>query len=207
MDEVSHSMGTIYIICASVLWGVVHSLLASHAVKDALRRIVGPLVFDRLYRFSYNLFSLASFFPIIAILYSFPDQPLYSIPSPWVYLTAVIQGLAAIALIAAVMQTGPFEFAGLTQLTEVGEGKPAELITGGLYAAVRHPLYTGTLILIWLVPDMTVNRLTLFAVLTIYILVGAWFEERKLLKDFGPAYADYQAKTPMLIPKIVNRQS
>jgi protein-S-isoprenylcysteine O-methyltransferase Ste14 len=35
---------------------------------------------------------------------------------------------------------------------------------------------------------------------TVYILVGAYFEERKLLREFGAAYAEYKSKTPMLIP-------
>ena len=100
------------------MWGVIHSVLASYPVKDALRRVVGSRAFDKLYRFSYNVFALASFFPIAAMLYTFPDRPLYSIPSPWIYLTVVLQGLAAIVLMAAVVQTGPLEFMGLEQLTE-----------------------------------------------------------------------------------------
>jgi protein-S-isoprenylcysteine O-methyltransferase Ste14 len=54
---------------------------------------------------------------------------------------------------------------------------------------------------------MTVNRLVLLATFTLYILIGAWFEERKLLKDFGPAYAEYKTRVPMLFPKIVNQKS
>jgi methanethiol S-methyltransferase len=196
------TMGTLYLIGASILWGVVHSLLASHAAKNALRRAFGALAFDRLYRFSYNLFSLASFFPLWMMLVTFADAPLYRIPEPWVYGTTILQGVAAVALIAGVMQTGPFEFAGLSQLVDLGEQKPAALVTDGLYAYVRHPLYTAGLVFIWLSDQMTVNRLALFAVFTIYIIIGAFFEERKLLKDFGPVYAEYKAKTPMLIPGI-----
>src|SRR5258708_12786315 len=72
-------LGTIFLIIASILWGAVHSILASHAAKDLIRRLSGSLAFDRMYRFSYNLFSLASFFPIAAMLLTFPDKPLYSI--------------------------------------------------------------------------------------------------------------------------------
>lgn len=199
--------GTLYLIVASVLWGVVHSLLASHVAKDAIRRFSGPLAFDRLYRFSYNFFSLASLFPIAAILATFPDRSLYSIPSPWVYLTSVIQGLAIMLLIATLMQTDPFEFLGLAQLTQVGASSPPALVTDGWYAYVRHPLYLAILILFWLIPEMTVNRLTVIATLTLYLVLGAYFEERKLLRDFGAAYAEYRSRTPMLIPKIVNRKS
>lgn len=200
--------GTLYLIGASVLWGLVHSILASHGFKHLVRQTVGSAAYFQLYRFSYNMFSVASLFPILLMLMEFPDQPLYAIPLPWVYLTSIIQGLAVIALIVGVMQTGPLEFAGLAQLSpSYGDSKPAELVTGGLYAYVRHPLYTAGLIFIWFSPEMTVNRLALWSFFTIYIIIGALFEERKLLKDFGSVYGEYKAKTPMLIPAIVKRKS
>jgi protein-S-isoprenylcysteine O-methyltransferase Ste14 len=200
--------GTLCLIGASVLWGLVHSILASHGFKHLVRQAVGALAYYRLYRLAYNVFSVASLFPIAVMLLTFPDKPLYAIPEPWVYLTTVIQGLAAIALIAGVMQTGPLEFMGLSQLApSYGDSKPADLITSGLYSYIRHPLYTAGLIFIWFSPVMTVNRLALWIVFSAYIIIGAWFEERKLLRDFGSAYADYKSKTPMLIPNFINRKS
>ena len=181
---------------------MVHSILAAHTVKETIRRALGQPAFDRWYRFIYNIFALVSFLPLMAVLYIFPDPLLYRIPAPWVYLTILIQVLSVVALVAAVIQTGPLEFIGLAQLTKVEEAKSGQLMTSGFYAYVRHPLYTGTLVFLWLIPEMTVNRLIFFAALTLYILIGAYFEERKLLKDFGTAYAEYKAKTPMLIPKV-----
>jgi len=87
-----------------------------------------------------------------------------------------------------------------------GDSKPADLVTTGLYGYVRHPLYSAGLVFIWFSPEMTVNRLVLWIVFSFYLLIGAWFEERKLLRDFGSTYAEYKARTPMLIPKIVNRK-
>jgi protein-S-isoprenylcysteine O-methyltransferase Ste14 len=52
---------------------------------------------------------------------------------------------------------------------------------------------------------MTVNRLVLYLSLTIYIIIGAYFEERKLKREFGREYEDYQARTPMLIPLSFRR--
>jgi methanethiol S-methyltransferase len=200
--------GTLYLIGASALWGVVHSILASHGFKHLVRQAMGAMAFFRLYRFAYNLFSLASLFPIALMLVIFPDRPLYAIPEPWNYLTTIIQGLAVFVLIAGVTQTGPMEFAGLAQLMpSYGESKPAELVTGGLYAYVRHPLYTAGLVFIWFSSEMTVNRLALWIVFSAYTIIGAFFEERKLIRDFGSVYAEYKSKTPMLIPKILHRKS
>lgn len=200
-------IGTIYIIIASILWGVVHSILASHTVKGALRRAVGGPAFDRMYRFSYNFFALSSLYPIVLMLYTFPDQPLYKISSPWVYLTVIIQSLALIVLVSAVVQTGFSEFIGWDQLSQIGESQPPTLITDGWYAYVRHPLYSGILVFSWLIPEMTVNRLAVLAIFSLYLFVGAWFEERKLLKDFNPDYAEYKTRVPMFVPRIVKRKS
>jgi protein-S-isoprenylcysteine O-methyltransferase Ste14 len=84
----------------------------------------------------------------------------------------------------------------------VEEEDAGQLVTHGLYRVVRHPLYTFSLLFLWLTPTMSVNSLTLYLGATLYILVGAYFEERKLLRDFGTAYADYKRKTPMLIPGL-----
>jgi len=76
------------------------------------------------------------------------------------------------------------------------------MVTNGLYRYVRHPLYTAGLVIIWLIPLMTYNLLALILGLTIYIFVGAYFEERKLLLEFGDVYAEYRQRTPMLVPRI-----
>jgi protein-S-isoprenylcysteine O-methyltransferase Ste14 len=52
---------------------------------------------------------------------------------------------------------------------------------------------------------MTLNRLILWSIFSLYLVIGAYFEEQKLLREFGQEYAEYQAKTPMLIPRLFGR--
>jgi protein-S-isoprenylcysteine O-methyltransferase Ste14 len=66
---------------------------------------------------------------------------------------------------------------------------------------VRHPLYTAGLLFIWLIPVMTANLLALNIGLTMYLIIGALFEERKLVREFGEAYIQYRKNTPMLVPR------
>jgi protein-S-isoprenylcysteine O-methyltransferase Ste14 len=94
-----------------------------------------------------------------------------------------------------------WSFLGLSQPFRSTD-QPGTLFTGGLYRFVRHPLYSTGLLILWLAPQMTVNRLVLIVSLTIYIVVGALFEERKLVREFGSAYVEYKARTPMLIPGL-----
>jgi len=150
------------------------------------------------YRLFYNIFSLLSFLPILWPVATLPDALLYSVPAPISYAMILGQGVGAVLLILGVLQTDTLYFVSLRQLIE--QEKPAKFVTGGLYRLVRHPLYTAGLLFLWLSPQVTVNSFTLYAAVTIYILIGAYFEERKLLREFGEAYADYRSRTPMLIP-------
>ena len=108
------------------------------------------------------------------------------------------QGFSAALLIVAVLQTDTLSFVGLRQLFE--EERSGKLITSGLYHFIRHPLYTFGLLFIWLSPSVTVNSFVMYLALTIYIFVGAYFEEKKLLREFGQEYEEYKSVTPMIVP-------
>ena len=152
----------------------------------------------RFYRLLYNLFAVISFLPILYLMIFLPDRALYSVPAPFSVLMRLGQGISLVFLIAAVFQTGVLSFAGLQQLLE--EEKRGQLMTGGFYRYVRHPLYTFSLLVLWLSPTMSLNTFIVYLGLTIYILIGIAFEERKLLREFGEEYARYRSVTPMLIP-------
>lgn len=180
-------------------WGWVHSWLASLRAKAVARRWFGPSS-DQFYRLAYNLFALISLLPVLALLKILPDRRLYAIPLPWAGLMLFVQALAGLGVLAAVLQTGGMAFAGLAQLTRPPERTPAALVTGGLYRYVRHPIYTASLLAIWLTPLMTRNLLALYLGFTLYFVIGAYFEERKLRAEYGEAYRRYQQTTPMFLP-------
>ena len=193
------------VLLAVLVYGLVHSFLASLWAKAHARRWFGVLA-DRTYRLLYNLFAVVSFLPVLALVGLLPDQPLYTIPFPWVLITSLGQITAVAALVLGLFQTDAWSFLGFRQLVQpTAVDKPATLVIKGLYRWVRHPIYTAGLVFIWLTPVMTANLLAMNAGLTIYIVVGALFEERKLLREFGQAYVDYRKSTPMLVPGLVWR--
>lgn len=189
------------ILLSVLIYGIVHSVLASLRAKAITSRWFGALA-GRGYRLMYNVLAVVTFLPVLALLALLPDRRLYVVPSPWIYLNLVGQGLALVALAIGLLQTGVWTFLGFRQLFEPAAEEEARLVVGGLYRWVRHPLYTAGLLFIWLVPVMTVNLLALNAGLTIYIVIGALIEERKLAREFGEAYERYKARTPMLVPGI-----
>lgn len=193
------------ILLAVFIYGLVHSLLASLGAKERARRAFGP-VMDRWYRLAYNLFGVVSLLPVLALALFLPDRELYAVPVPWSLVFIFGQVLAVLALLVGLQQTGVWTFLGLQQLVEPSPDVSEELVVDGLYRWVRHPLYTAGLAIIWLIPVMTLNLLALNIGLTIYLIVGAIYEERKLLRIYGETYADYQKQTPMLIPIPLRRR-
>lgn len=189
----------VWVIFSIALWGIVHSLLASFSFKDFLRRLLGNR-FMKFYRLIYNVFAVVSIAPVVYLMIVLPDKNLYQVPAPWSYLMLAGQGLSALFLIAAILQTDILSFIGLRQVIE--EEREGKLVTHGLYRFVRHPLYTFGLLILWLSPGMSVNSFIVYLSLTVYILVGAFFEERKLLREFGEDYANYRSVTPMLVPGL-----
>ena len=187
----------IWLLLAIALWGGFHSLLASNEAKDFFRRTIGD-GFMKLYRLLYNILAVISFLPILYLMIVLPERILYEVPTPFNLLMRLGQVISVILLIAAALQTDLLSFAGIRQIFE--EEKQGSLMTGGLYRYVRHPLYTFGLLILWLSPSMSLNSFIVYLALTIYVLIGIKFEERKLMREFGQEYADYRSLTPMLIP-------
>jgi len=192
--------GAVLTLLAVALWGALHSKLATPRAKDWLRRRIGPSA-DRGYRLLYNLVATATLLPVLAIPARIPGLALYQIPTPWVYLTTAVQVVAILAVSLTVLQTGATSFVGIRQLLSSPESGTARLHVSGFYRWVRHPLYTGLLVFIWLSPIMTSSTLALFLGFTLYILIGSRYEERGLIADFGESYEQYRLKVPALFPR------
>jgi protein-S-isoprenylcysteine O-methyltransferase Ste14 len=101
-------------------------------------------------------------------------------------------------------------FFGIRQILNFAKPKtaapPAELKRKGLLGMVRHPMYLALILYLWCqtfrMMDLVVNTF-----LTMYVLVGTWLEERKLVLEFGEAYHRYQKQVPMLIPYAIRKRN
>ncbi len=188
-----------WLIITIALWGIVHSVLASMGFKNFFR---GALRhgFMKFYRLLYNLFAVISIIPVLYLMVTLPNSSLYQVPAPWKYLMLAGQGISALFLFVTILQTNVLSFVGLRQLVE--EEKTGNLVTTGFYGSVRHPLYTFSLLILWLSPSITMNSFIVYVALTLYVLIGIVFEERKLLQEFGNEYAEYKSTTPMLLPRL-----
>lgn len=189
-------------------YAIMHSLAASYAAKEWARTIWGAAA-ERWYRLMYNVASSLLLLPFVPMLLWLPDRLLYTLPSPWIWLALLGQMAALVVTVYGIWLTDPWHFLGLRQLNS----RPAspvphhnKLVVTGLYRWVRHPLYLCGLILIWLTPQMTINRLVLAIIFSAYLYIGTFFEEQRLVREFGADYRTYQQQVPRLFPRLWSRQ-
>jgi len=79
-----------------------------------------------------------------------------------------------------------------------------ELIRGGPYRLVRHPIYTGILLAVLgsALAEGQWRGLVALALITAAFLRKIKVEERVLTEQFGDAYRRYQAEVPALVPGV-----
>ena len=197
---------------AFVIWAVVHSVTAASSTKTAFREQFGDRAYQGLYRLLYNLVSIVTFLPILYILWTqIPQLTLWIIPTPWRYISMIIQFIALLGLAFSALQTDIFSFIGLRPAVRFLQGAadpavPDRFVTTGTYRWVRHPLYFFSLLFIWLSPVMTLGSLLFNVLATLYFWIGSIYEERRLLATFGESYQEYRHGVPRLLPiRILGR--
>ncbi len=201
----------ILILVALLGFGVLHSLLASHTAKALARHLFGDRHSRGWYRLLYNALAVISLLPALALAVALPDRELYRIPPPFSILTLGVQALGIAGMAYSIYQLDFPHFAGLRQLASwlkhaearsESDTSTSHLVVDGLHRYVRHPLYTSSLIVLWLISPMTANRMAFVVGVTLYFYAGSIFEEHKLVAEFGEAYREYQRRVPRLIPRI-----
>jgi len=174
-------------------FGLLHSVLAADSIKNRL-------AFGRYHRLVYNGFALAH----LGIVWWLGRIWLAGAPPLGVPSTAALVGDGATLLglgIIAVALTGydRGRFLGTTQIRSLGDEPDEDLKTGGLLRYVRHPLYSGLFLVLW------GHAQTEFSLATavwgsVYLLIGAMYEERRLADRYGDAYVEYRRRVPAFIP-------
>jgi protein-S-isoprenylcysteine O-methyltransferase Ste14 len=80
--------------------------------------------------------------------------------------------------------------------------KTTQLVTSGIYAYIRHPLYSSLLLLAWGIffklPSLPGGLLALAA--TIFLVLTARADEAECIQFFGSVYQGYMHKTRRFIP-------
>ena len=180
-----------------LVFGISHSLLAATKVRAFFETLTPNK--PHIFRLIYN--GIALILLLLIVLKTFKTNT-HLVSNN--YLIVQLMGFSMLLM-------GLFILFGVAKQMDLkaflgfkSESLGGELMTGGWYKIVRHPLYLGTLSviigLLLLVP--TVNVLISVVFSQLYVALGIEFEEQKLRRIFGQTYMDYSKGKKKFIPFI-----
>jgi protein-S-isoprenylcysteine O-methyltransferase Ste14 len=189
----------IILVLLWMLFGILHSVLAAGWWKQRMQQWLGANY--KYYHFAYSVFAAVTLIGILAFQITMQSRLLYKLPV-WATVLLWLPVLAGSAIMGVVIRKYFFSLSGISVFYK--QQPPAILEQGGLHRYVRHPLYSGTLLFIWslffLFPYL--SNLLACVVITLYTLLGARLEEKKLVAQFGEKYKAYKKRVPMVIPRF-----
>jgi protein-S-isoprenylcysteine O-methyltransferase Ste14 len=200
----------LWMTLAFVAFAVIHSLTAGTGVPTRLKRYLPPRMVDGWYRLAYNAFSFVTFLPVVLASALVPDRALFSASQLVALALRCLQLAALVGLAWSLWSIDFWRFAGLRQAWAYANGdmlplRDEPLQQRGVYSLMRHPLYVFSLVFLWASPTLTLNGLLFNLCATLYFLIGAMIEERRLIAAYGDAYGDYRRAVHWL-PTRSNRQ-
>lgn len=180
-----------------VFYFFLHSFLANEAVKDRLTNSFR--LSKQVYRRLYNLLNLLGLPAILWLHYITPSAGLF-VANAMILATGLLLAITGLWLMMLAAKSYDLRvFFGFGAETKM----PLQI--KGLHRYMRHPLYSGTLLLC-LGICMSFPQLKNWYVLLlmfVYLLIGIWLEEKKLIRHFGDAYVQYKKRVKRLIPGVL----
>lgn len=124
-------------------------------------------------------------------------------PSLW-YLIVSLDLIAWGMLPVSILNLGPLQMLGISEhLSKKAKEYKPTLSRSGFFHLMRHPMYSFLMMGLWIAPKMTVGRLLLVGLYSLYIVYAVVvYEEPALVEEFGPEYVEYMKKTPRFIPNL-----
>jgi len=94
----------------------------------------------------------------------------------------------------------------LTGGTPVPFNPPPRLITTGLYAYVRNPMFLGGFLFLLglgvLLGSLSLTFIFAPLLIVLYVFYVKAVEEKEMEKKFGQEYLEYKKRVPMFIPRV-----
>ena len=195
-------MKYLIIIILWIAYCALHSYLISIRFSELMNRI-----FKKYYAF-YRLFYVIISFILLVLLIQFSDEAhsrvIITYGFPFSVIRQVIMWSALLMFFwSFFFDYDSMSFFGIRQILSFGKEKKAVekivLKRKGFLGIIRHPMYLA-LIIYLLCTTYTVMNVIVNTILIIYVLIGTWLEERKLVLEFGEEYIKYKKEVPMLFP-------
>ena len=182
------------------LFGFFHSLMARQQFKAWWTRII-PADAER------STYVLQSALFLGLAMWQWQPLPttLWHVSGGLAWIAYGVSALGVLLVLLSTFLIDHFELFGLRQIWNANRSQPMpvpQFRTPALYRFVRHPMQLGVILVLFGTPHMTVGHALFAGLMTAYVMVGLWFEERALVREFGDTYRWYQRNVPMLIPRL-----
>jgi protein-S-isoprenylcysteine O-methyltransferase Ste14 len=151
----------------------------------------------RLFRIFYVLFSTAGLLGLLFYNGSIHSLKFFVTEGPIRYISLMLTTFGVMTIQSSFRQ---YSFKGF-----IGFGdEKKQLRTEGVLKYVRHPILAGLVLIVlgffFFIPNLP-TLISSVAIL-IYIPIGIYFEEKKLVTIYGDQYVQYRKKVPALIPEL-----
>jgi protein-S-isoprenylcysteine O-methyltransferase Ste14 len=190
------------IVASVTVFGIQHSGISALRVKH--------WIIDRWGKEGYSrIFNVTSFLALIpaSLTLNYWDW-LYFLQAPeLVNPLLFLLGMTLLALGGVVAMLASRSISVSTVADMRTDRKPT-LVTGGLYARTRHPLYLATILfLLSLIAFYPFSNILVFSLAFVgYVVIGAYLEERKLVIQYGEQYIAYRRTAGFLLPRLSTRK-
>ena len=188
----------LWIWVSGLLFALLHSLLAAKRCKQWC---YAHGLQEPRYRLIYSLLALVTTALWAHFVHQLPDQPLYRSDGALFVLLLTLQLVGGVLVLAAFLPIDGLVFLGLKRAEAGGE----PFLERGVYRYLRHPMYSGAMLILLAMPEQSWNGLHFGLVICLYFIVGARLEEARMVADH-PEYADYRARVPAFLPLMFLRR-
>ena len=179
-----------------VAWNVVlftafamhHSVCAREPVREWIARTLPPQLERSFYVWVASVLFIATcafWQPVPGVAWTVDGAALWAL--------RILQAIGVWLSIQSAAMIGVLDLAGVRQ-AEQRPARAMDFTTGGPYGYVRHPIYSGWLLIVLAASPMTMTRLVFALVSCAYLVAAIPFEERSLREASSGGYQRYMAQ-------------
>ncbi|HVN25349.1 MAG TPA: NnrU family protein [Syntrophorhabdales bacterium] len=194
-------MKYLLLILLWVFWCALHSGMIAAPVTEYVKKRLGNRY--RFYRLFYNSLALVTLLPPVYYSILLEGTPVFRWHGALVLLQCFLLIAGLVLFIAGAKHYNISQFLGIRQV-RTGEINPTlseddAFDMTGILCAIRHPWYAAGIMVVW-ARDLSLSTVLTNLVITAYFIVGSILEERKLVREFGSTYIEYQQHVSMFFP-------
>ena len=186
---------TLWIWLSGLVFAILHSGTASLAFK---RWIYTFGMKAQQYRLFYSVVALLTTTAWLIFVHQLTDTALYQTEGLLWWLLIVLQVIGLLIVLAAFIPIDGLSFLGLRQAEDYVDS----FIVEGVYRYIRHPMYTGFMLVLLAMPIQTYNGLQLSLIICVYFFLGSRLEEARMLMEH-PEYSNYKKKVTAFVPHVL----